>query len=132
MENHSLSLEILKGTYCITKGLTFEHIHEIQAKSEFFSMTKTPEEFSVVCHEAAIPLSSEIYCERDWKVLKVAGPLDFSLIGILSNISTLLQKASISLFVVSTYNTDYILIKASNVTQAISALRQGGHIITFE
>jgi len=63
-----------------------------------------------------------IKCEKDWRILRVEGPLDFSLIGILSSISTTLANKGISIFAISTYDTDYILVKDKKVDMAIDAL----------
>ena len=88
--------------------------------SDFFSITKTSDELSIVCSQDSIP--SEIKCENDWRILKVEGPLDFSLIGILSSISTVLAQKEISIFAISTYDTDYILVKDNDIDNAMNAL----------
>ncbi len=129
MKNYSLNLEILEGTYCVCKGLSTHDISNIQEMSDFFSLTKTCDELSVVCSQMAVPNNVQAECERDWKIFKVMGPLDFSLVGILANLSALLTAASISIFVISTFDTDYILIKEVNLDQAVTALEKGGHTI---
>jgi len=129
MENYSLTLEILEGIYCVCKGLPHHLIDDILDKSNFFSLTKTCDEVSVVFNQSLIPDFEEAVYEKDWKVLKVVGPLDFALVGILSNISLLLKNAGISLFVISTYDTDYILVKESSLQQTICVLKEGGHIV---
>jgi hypothetical protein len=75
--------------------------------------------------ESNIPVGLKL--ESDWRVLKVLGPLDFSLIGILSKISGILAQQAISIFAVSTYDTDYILIKNDKVECAVEALRGEGY-----
>jgi hypothetical protein len=67
--------------------------------------------------------------ERGWKVLKINGMLDFGLIGILSKISTLLAEEKIGIFVVSTYNTDYIMVKKENIKNAIIKLEENNYNI---
>lgn len=94
---------------------------------QFFSITKTHEELSIVCSESFVP--EGVACEKGWRALMVEGPLDFSLIGILSQISTALAEVKISIFAISTYDTDYILIKAKEMDKAISELRRKGYII---
>lgn len=64
----------------------------------------------------------DIKCEKDWRALKVEGPLDFSLVGILAAISTILADYGISIFAISTYDTDYILVRHKDIEKAISAL----------
>lgn len=100
-------------------------------QGEFFSITKTSEEISIICPEKAIP-AEDVLCERGWRALKITGILDFSLVGILSAISTALAQAGISIFAVSTYNTDYILIKARELEAALQTLGNDGHEVEFE
>ena len=95
-------------------------IPEWAEKGEFFSATRTSDELSIVCCEKNIP--EDIKCEKNWRILKIEGPLDFSLIGILASISSILAERKISIFAVSTYDTDYILIRDSDVNDAVEAL----------
>lgn len=95
--------------------------------SRFYSITRTFEELSIVCSQESIP--DDVKCERDWRMLKVEGPLDFSLIGILSSISTVLAQSKISIFAISTFDTDYILLKSKDFDNAIKALNNEGYEI---
>lgn len=95
----------------------------------FFSITKTYNELSIVCDENKIPL--EVKCEREWRILKVEGQLDFSLIGILSKISTILANAGISIFAISTFDTDYILVKEKDLDKAVEALSKQSYVINI-
>lgn len=98
--------------------------------SRFVSITRTTHELSIVCPQAAIPvgaLPSGGRCDRDWRFMKVRGSLDFGLVGVLASITKPLAEAGISLFSISTFDTDYILIKESNFAQAITCLRKAGH-----
>lgn len=87
----------------------------------FFSLTQTPDELSIVCEQAVVPAG--VQCEGDWRVFKVVGPLDFSLTGILASIANPLAQAKISLFAVSTFDTDYVLVKNVDWTRALEALQ---------
>ena len=129
MKHYCLNLEVLQGIYCICKKFPSHLINDIQYKSDFFSLTKTADEVSIVCNQGVIPTDMQIDLEKDWNILKVVGPLDFSLVGILSNLSSLLTQASISIFVLSTYDTDYILVRKSSLSEAINALKKGGHTV---
>ncbi|MBM7869973.1 hypothetical protein JOC70_001443 [Clostridium pascui] len=120
MIEHKLSLSLLKDKFGVCRLDINEAIPSWGTKGEFFSITKTADELSIVCNEENIP--SNIKCEVEWKALKIEGPLDFSLIGILSKISSLLAKDGISIFAISTYDTDYILVKESHIENAISVL----------
>ena len=93
--------------------------------SGFTSFTRTMDELSVVCPEGAVP-EGEI-CEKGWRALKLKGPLDFSLVGVLAGITGILTEADISVFAISTYDTDYVLVREEVLGRATSALRQAGH-----
>ncbi|MCC0658921.1 MULTISPECIES: ACT domain-containing protein [unclassified Clostridioides] len=93
----------------------------------FYSITKTDDELSIVCSNNNIP--SDIKSEKEWRILKILGPLDFSLIGILSKISGLLADNKISIFAISTYDTDYILIKEKDIKNACKILNCNGYEI---
>jgi hypothetical protein len=92
--------------------------------SPFFAVTRTADELSVVC-TADIALSSD-QAERDWRCLKVEGPLDFGLTGILSAVAAPLAQAGIPIFAISTFDTDYILVKADRCASACAALAAHG------
>lgn len=94
---------------------------------EFFSITKTDDELSVVCEETKIP--DNIIAERNWRIIKILGPLDFSLVGILSKISKALADNNISIFAISTYDTDYILVKNNDIDNAIKVLKRANYSI---
>jgi hypothetical protein len=87
----------------------------------------TPEEFSVVCQERYVP--PEVKAERGWRSLKVHGPLDFSLVGVLASLTAVLAEASVSVFVLSTFETDYVLVKEKQLERAVQALRQAGYTV---
>lgn len=91
----------------------------------FFSITRTADELSIVCPERLAPV--DVQAERGWRALKVAGPLDFALTGILSGLSGALAKAGISLFAISTYDTDFVLVRAADLDGAITALEVAGY-----
>ncbi|OOM15768.1 hypothetical protein CLOSAC_00390 [Clostridium saccharobutylicum] len=110
----------LKEKYGVCRLDNAEVIPLWAQNSSFFSITKTSDELSIVCAENDIP--SDIKCEKDWRILKVEGPLDFSLIGILSSISTILAQKGISIFAIPTYDTDYILVKNKDIDNTVKSL----------
>ena len=120
MVDNILTMKLLKEKYGVCRLDKNELIPKWAQNSDFFSITKTCDELSIVCSEADIP--DNIKCEQDWRILKIEGPLDFSLIGILASISTILAQNGISIFAISTYDTDYILVKNKNIGDAIQAL----------
>ena len=101
---------------------------ETNFDSEYCFLGKTDEEFSLVCITENVP-NNVIEREDNWKAFRIQGVLDFSLIGILSRISTLLAENQIGIFAISTYNTDYILTKEDNYNKALKVLSDAGYTI---
>ena len=101
----------------------------INLSADFFFIGRTDEELSLVCRMEDVP---ENTLERDdgWRGFRIEGVLDFSLIGILSKLSTILAENKIGIFAVSTYNTDYILTKAENFDRAMKVLAADGYEVT--
>ena len=93
----------------------------------FFSVTRTDSEMSVVCTEDAAPADEHVRVETDWRALEVAGPLDFAMVGVMAALTAPLADVDVSVFVVSTYDTDYVLVHAAALEKAIEALRGAGH-----
>lgn len=120
MSEKKLTLRLLKDAYGVCRLQKDSQIPSWAFDGEFYSITKTDDELSIVCLENNIP--QDIKCESDWRIFKIQGPLDFSLIGILSKISSLMAENQISIFAVSTYDTDYILIKENNLENALKIL----------
>lgn len=100
----------------------------VNLKDDFVFIGKTKEELSLVCCTENVP-NNTIDREDGWKMLRIQGILDFSLIGILSKISTILADNKIGIFAISTFNTDYILVKEKNYEKALSALEGAGYTI---
>lgn len=122
-----MELTLLQGRYTIYRMEKDTPIPETVYDSFFYSVTQTNDELSVVC-DSNINLHAG-KSEPGWVCLKVAGPLDFSLTGILADLSGCLAKKGISIFAVSTYDTDFILVKEHDLNNAIAALSDGGHTI---
>ena len=101
---------------------------EIDLKQDFYFLARTDEELSLVCRTEDAPANT---AARDdgWRSFRIEGVLDFSLIGILSKISGILAENKIGIFAVSTYNTDYILVKEENFESALQALGEMGYEI---
>lgn len=121
MRNKKLTLLSLDVSFGICKLSVAEKVPEWASEiNDFVSITRTDEELSIVCPERFIP--ENIQAEFGWKALKVKGELDFSLTGILSSIAEPLASNSISIFAMSTYNTDYVLIKEEDFDKTINIL----------
>lgn len=101
---------------------------DIDLRKPFYFIGKTDEELSLVCRTEDTPRDT-INREDGWKGFRIEGTLDFSLIGILSKISGILAENGIGIFAVSTFNTDYILVKQENFEKALTHLRRAGYEI---
>jgi hypothetical protein len=95
------------------------------AAEGFRSLTRTADELSLVCAADAVPPA--IQCDSGWRLFEVAGPLDFALTGILLSIARPLAEAGVSIFALSTYDTDYVLVKDPDLAKAVAALEAAGH-----
>ncbi len=106
--------------------------HEVPAwvlSGSFFSITRTPDELSIVCPSHLVPEGISI--ESGWRCLKVHGPLDFNQTGILSSLLEPLTRAGISAFVISTWDTDYLLVKEYNLRDTVKVLQAAGHEVYY-
>ena len=101
---------------------------DIDFNKAFTFYAKTEREISYVCPKEEMP-ENVIAVEKDWRCLRVDGILDFSLIGILAKIAAVLAAKEISIFVVSTYDTDYIFVKTAQLEAAVAALKENGYEI---
>lgn len=95
----------------------------------FWSVARSPDELSIVCGEDHLP--SGVHAERGYSCLKVVGPLEFTAVGVIAALTTALAAAGISLFAISTFDTDYILVPQTFLPDAIDALREAGHVVQF-
>ena len=122
----SLRFEILPDSLTVHRFGRDKELPAIVHESEFLAITRTDQELSLAC-------SSELVLDSDsreegWRAMRVAGPLDFGEIGILAGISAILAEAGISIFVISTFDTDYILVKSEKLEMAVQQLQSiGGH-----
>jgi hypothetical protein len=92
-----------------------------------FSVTRTPDELSVVCDASAVP--DDVRCERGWRCLRVAGAMPFTLVGVLASLTAPIAAAGVGVFALSTFDTDYLLVKESDFARAVEALRTAGHTV---
>jgi hypothetical protein len=93
----------------------------------FISITRTADELSIVCAEGVVP--DDVQTERGWRMLQTQGPLDFGLVGVLASITAPLAEAGVSIFAISTYDTDYVLVKDADLRRAVQALEAAGHTL---
>ena len=125
MTAKQLTLIVQHDLYGVCRLSPSDPIPDWSLQGEFFSVSRTAEEISIVCAETQIP--STVQCERGWRMFRIAGMLDFALIGIVAGISAALASAQLGIFVLSTYNTDYILVKQADFSAAVSAFQAAGY-----
>lgn len=95
------------------------------AQGDLVSVTRTADELSIVCPADAVP--SDVRREGGWRCLRVAGTLDFGLVGVLASLLTPLAQAGVSVFCLSTFDTDYVLVREGDLSRSTLALRAAGH-----
>ena len=120
-----IEIKRLNQDFSVCKVMDYSHVN---LNAEYSFIGKTDEEKSLVCVTSDVP-PNVIACDDGWKGFRIQGILDFSLIGILSKIAQILAKNSISIFAISTYNTDYVLIKKENYQKALDILKHSGYEI---
>lgn len=125
MNPQMLSLKILPDRMAVCRFAPTAQLPEGLDKSGFYSITRTEEELTVVCAEASVP--SRALSEGGWRCFKIQGPLDFSETGIIFSLSKPLAESGIPVFVVSTFDTDYFMVKEKDLVKAIEALTAAGH-----
>ena len=125
-----LSFIILRETFAICRLDKDAPIPDWAFQSGLFSITRTKEELSIVCPQINIPKG--IICNQGWSCLKVKGPLDLTSTGVISSIALTLEQEGISLFSISTYDTDYVMVREKDLEKAIFALAKAGQQIQWE
>ncbi|MCL2286795.1 MAG: ACT domain-containing protein [Firmicutes bacterium] len=120
-----MELKKLKQDFAVCKLANRDNV---DFTGEYVFLCKTDDEISLVCEAAHVPTGA-IAVESGWKGLKIAGVLDFGMVGIIAKISNILAQAGISVFVVSTYNTDYIFVKAENYEKCVHELVCNGYVV---
>jgi hypothetical protein len=125
MNRTNLTLSLLPDNYSICRLEPAADIPPWALAGNFFSITRTEEELSLVCSQEVVP--DGVLCEKGWRCIMVVGPLDFSLTGILASLTASLAEVGISVFAISTFDTDYLLVKADNLKRAVLKLQEAGH-----
>lgn len=121
----SLDLVILPGSFAVSRLSSSAGVPDWAGSGPLQSVTRTGDELSVVCAADAVPAG--VTAERGWSAIRVAGALDFSLTGVLASLAAPLAEAAISIFALSTHDTDYVLVKSETLDRAVAALSAAGH-----
>jgi hypothetical protein len=122
----TLRLRIAPGTLAICRLGALEEV-PAWAGGPFLSVTRTPDELSVVCDQAMVPEAGK--AERGWRALRVEGPLDSALTGVLASLAVPLAAAGVPVCVISTFDTDWLLVRDHQLAAACDALHAAGHAV---
>jgi hypothetical protein len=126
-----MNFVVLEKKYAIYKFSHEADLPDWVYSSDFYSITKTKDELSVVAVQTD-NISGDILYNSDWRIIKISGPLDLSITGIIADIADILKNNNIPIFTISTYETDYIMIKEKDLDSGLNALRKNGHNFSFE
>jgi hypothetical protein len=125
---HRLPLELLPDTLAICRLAADAAVPSwTESSAGFLTVSRTSTELSITALQAAVPAGTQ--CERDYRAIRVRGTLPPDLVGILLSMAEPLAQAGLSIFAISTYDTDYVLIKGRDASAAVDALRRAGHQI---
>ena len=122
-----MTLDVLSGSYAVCRLSADTAVPSWASRAAFSSTTRTPNELSIVCASEDVP--PDVQAQRGYRGLVVRGPLDFNLVGILASLAGALAAAAISIFVVSTHDTDYLFVRDADLDRAVAVLREAGHAV---
>jgi uncharacterized protein len=122
-----LELTLLPERFAISRLAADAPVPTWATEGSFFSITRTGDELSVVCELARVPVG--VQSQPGWRIFKVHGPFVLTEIGVLSALATPLAEATLSLFAISTFDTDYLLVASETLSAAVAALESAGHKI---
>ncbi|QIN85223.1 ACT domain-containing protein [Rubrobacter tropicus] len=120
-----MRLSVLDGRTGVCRLAPDSEIPAWVTSGGFCSVTRTTDELSIACPEASVP--GDVRCERGWRALKLEGPFEFSEVGVLASVTAPLAEAGVAVFAVSTFDTDYVLVKEERLELAVAALRERSH-----
>ena len=121
-------MDLMPGSYAICRLDATAAVPPWATQGGFSSITRTANELSIVCVADGVPAA--VHAQRGYRALAVRGPLDFGLVGILASLAGTLAAAAISIFVVSTHDTDYVFVRDADLERALAVLRAAGHSVT--
>jgi hypothetical protein len=120
-----VKLRTLPDSYAVARLQPGSELPEWVDKGPFRSVTRTEHEVSVVCRDHDVPEGESV--DRGFTVLEVMGPLDFSLTGVIASLVAPLAEAEVPIFLISTFESDYVLVRSSDLGRAADALEDAGH-----
>ncbi len=120
-----MQLRTLPDSYAVVRLQPGSDLPDWVDKGPFRSVTRTEHEVSVVCRDHDVPEGESV--DRGWTVLETMGPLDFSLTGVISSLVEPLAQADVPIFLISTFESDYVLVRSADLARAADALEAAGH-----
>lgn len=129
-QSTKFTLDVFKENFVICRLPSSSSLPSWAFTGPFYSITKTNDELSIVTIDNN-QFPKDIKCERNWKCLKLRGPFSFDATGVLASILNPLAKAEIGILAISTFDTDYVMVKENNLPIAIDILKQNGHIVNI-
>lgn len=126
MTKRKLTLELLPDRFAIVRLQPHSAVPSWAEDGSLVSVTRTMEELSIICPESSVPV--DVTAQRDFRCLRVLGPIAFDEIGVLESLAQPLARAQISIFAISTYDTDYLLLPQASLEAGLNALLQAGHM----
>jgi hypothetical protein len=122
---HQLTLHLLPEKFSVCRLVANARIPQWAQRGAVFSITRTADELSIVCESKYVP--SDVKSEKGFRCFKLQGPFPFEMTGVLASVLQPLAKVCVSIFAISTYDTDYVMVKEKELAKAIAALRKVGH-----
>lgn len=124
-KEQGMELEVMKQRFAVCK---LSSMQGINWQDELCFLSRTDQEISLVCQAEHVP-ETAICAEKNWRAFRIRGQLDFALVGVLSRIAGILAEGGISIFAVSTYDTDYVLVREANFDRTLGLLGEKGYTI---
>jgi hypothetical protein len=122
-----LRLVGVPGTFGVCKLPAGSAVPDWATAGDVWTVSRTADELSVVCRQDGVPAG--VTCEPGWRCLRVAGAMPFTLVGVLASLTAPVARAGVGVFAFSTFDTDYLLVKAADLPAAVAALRAAGHTV---
>jgi len=127
MSPNKARIHVLTGRYAVCRLEAHAQIPKWARGANFVSITRTPDELSIVCEEGNVPRGTR--AEAGYAAVMIEGPLAPELVGVMVSLLTPLAEAGVSIFAISTFDTDYVLVRETQLDRAIAALRSAGHTV---
>ena len=126
-EDMDVTIISYDGLFAICRLAPGDELPAWSTESDFLSVTRNPDEVSIVCSQHLIP--QDVHCSRDWRMMRIKGVLDLRMTGVLSGLLLALSAEDVSVFVLSTFDTDYFMVPERMLKQAFEILMAEGHCL---